>query len=168
MQSVDIVNIVLSISTIILSFIAVIISLNIAKKQNNIALFEKRMVVYELAEKFVLIGEKMRARELSRENNNINYFFRILLLTYYNGEFHEINDEDINKLEFSMSHIVDSSDFLFDRKISATLHKLQNLIFEIERNRNEKDVMNLVSTFSSKASEFSTNQMPEIKRILKL
>lgn len=168
MQSIDIINIVLSISTIILSLIAIIISLNTSKKQNKIALFEKRMMVYELTEKFILVGEKMRECELTQKNNCIKYFFHILLLTFYNGEFHEINEEDINKLMFSISSIVDSSDFLFDRNISSALHELQNLIFEIEQKRNEKDVMNLVSDFSSRIISFSEKQMPEIKRNLKL
>ena len=168
MNSKGIIDICLASATIILSAIAVLISIHTAKKQNRIALFEKRIEVYSVAKKLVLLGEHMRAKELERDRYNITYFFQTLRYVFSNGQDYSIDKQDFEKISFYISEVITSANFLFDKKIVYELNKIHTLLLDIERNHKESDVMNKVSKFSSLTISFSETTLHNMEKIIKL
>lgn len=168
METNEIINLILSIVTIMLSVIAVIISICVSNKQNKIALFEKRMEVFSVADKLVLLGEQMRSEQMSMKDYSIECFFEVLSIVFSEGQTHTITEEDANKLNFYISGVIDSSNFLFKKPIVDDLKSIHRKLVEIENKRNSPDVMKYVSAFSSATIKFSKNNMRKMEKTIKL
>lgn len=168
METNEIINLILSIVTIMLSVIAVIISICVSNKQNKIALFEKRMEVFSVADKLVLLGEQMSCEQMSVKNYSIERFFEVLSFVFSDGQNHTITEEDANKLNFYISGVIDSSYFLFKKPIVDNLKIIHQKLVEIKNKRNSPDVMKYVSAFSSATIKFSKNNMRKMEKTIKL
>lgn len=168
METKEIITFILSLATIVLSVIAVIISICISNKQNKIALFEKRMKVYSVANKLVLLGEQMRIFQLSMKNYSIESFLEIYRFVFSDGQERNMTEEDANKLNFYISDVIDSSIFLFKKTIVDELRKIHQKLVEIKNKRNSPDVMDYVSAFSSATIEFSKGNMRDMEKEIQL
>lgn len=92
-------DIILSVSTVLASAVAIYISLRISHKQNRIALFEKRYELYNLGINFF--------------ESAYNYF--------YKDDRMSITPMQLVELEAQIDVAIEKSKFLFDEDISNTL-----------------------------------------------
>lgn len=168
MEQDEIISICLSGATIILSIIAVFISIHTAKKQNKIALFEKRMEVYSVAKKLVLLGEQMRSNELVGKDYNVSYFFQTMQYVFSNGQEYSISEQDFAKLSFYISGVITSANFLFSKMIVDELNEFHCLLLAIEHDHKNPEIMKKVSKFSSLTIKFSETRLHEMEKVIKL
>lgn len=92
-------DIILSISTVLASAVAIYISLRISHKQNRITLFERRYEVYSLGIDFFECA--------------YNYF--------YKDERRSISLTQLGELEAKIDVAIEKSKFLFDEEVSGLL-----------------------------------------------
>lgn len=101
-------NIAATISSVVLSVCAIIISLATANKQNKIALFEERYRLYLVANEFF--------------DNAYSY--------YKTGDQMSISLNDLVRLEYNFDIQTEKAKFLFDKKINETLIEAKELFGE--------------------------------------
>ena len=164
MTATDIISIIFSVATIFISVIAIVISIMTAKKSNKIALFEKRMQIYEMINSLITIGEEARSREMMM-NGSVSYevFKTIVISAFNNG--HSNEKVDHFGICLSVLGLANNSAFLFKSEISDEIEELSIFFVKILNKSISNDE---ISKFSSKAIEFNEKTMHKIEKTIKV
>lgn len=164
MTATDIISIIFSVATIFISVIAIVISIMTAKKSNKIALFEKRMQIYEMINSLIAIGEEARSREM-KMNGSVSYeeFITIVISAFNNG--HSNEKVDLFDICLSVLGLANNSAFLFKSEISDEIEELSIFFVKILNKSISNDE---ISKFSSKAIEFNEKTIQKIKKTIKV
>lgn len=171
-------DIIVGIAPVIISIIAIIVSVRVANKQNRIAVFEQRMKVYQCLQDLVLIGQSMRTYQMDKCSvtavQDAYYRTCILLLERYHKSGDDNKFRVLKEMSISIYSTIDYADFLFSKnisedavKIAQEFSKIVGLYFD-ETKVDKQEAETLIYKFSSICIEFDQKHMKAIKSKLKI